>query len=146
MRHSVEDIVVALFVFTTVMYVSVSVCGAARQAPALDSASRLAGRRGRVVISRVDEADLWPAFNVGSRASLDHRRQRYEPDSQRRAYHVQFQDHRLQRLRYPYRRWRLSNAASTCITSSFTEFTSTTASLPDLRWFEAIGHISGKEE
>ncbi len=68
MRHSVEDIVVALFVFTTVMYVRVSVCGAARQAP--DSASRLAGRRGRVVTSRVDEADLWPAFNVGSRYVL----------------------------------------------------------------------------
>ncbi len=70
MRHSVEDIVVALFVFTTVMYVSVSVCGAARQAPALDSASRLAGRGGRVVTFRVDEADLWPAFNVGSRYVL----------------------------------------------------------------------------
>ncbi len=70
MRHLVEDILVALFVFTTVMYVSVSLCGAARQAPALDLASRLAGGRGRVVTSRVDEADLWPAFNVGSRYVL----------------------------------------------------------------------------
>ncbi len=70
MRHSVEDIVVALFVFTTVMYVSGSVCGAARQAPALDSASPLAGGRGRVVTSRIDEVEVWPAFNVGSRYVL----------------------------------------------------------------------------
>ncbi|CAM6027152.1 unnamed protein product [Sphagnum balticum] len=66
MRHSVENIVVALFVFTTVMCMSVSMCGAARQVPALDSGSRLAGGRGRVVTSGVDEADLWPAFDVGS--------------------------------------------------------------------------------
>jgi hypothetical protein len=67
MRHSVADVVVALFVFATVMCVSVSVCGAARQVPALDLASRLAGGGGRVVTSRVDEADGWAAFNVGSR-------------------------------------------------------------------------------
>ncbi len=70
MRHSVADVVVALFVFATVMCVSVSVCGAARQVPALDLASRLAGGGGRVVTSRVDEADGWAAFNVGSRYVL----------------------------------------------------------------------------
>jgi hypothetical protein len=67
MRHSVGDVVVALFVFATIMCGSVSVWGAARQVPALDLASRLAGGGGRVATSRVDEADGWAAFNVGSR-------------------------------------------------------------------------------